>query len=121
MKKSLQRYEKEESLGYKNKKKMRKVKILIASVLFCAMVYAAYVSYNQMIDSRTERFMKFNTEALTLDETGSEGAYIECRCTSTISTTPNGCYADGKSSTVCHGGINAKCWEYHLNCKKTGI
>jgi len=99
---------------------MKKVKILVASVLFCIMVCVAYSSYNQMIESEVERFMRLNTEALTSNES-SGGAYVECRCTSEISTSTNGCYADGKSSAVCHGGVNAKCWEYHNNCKKSGL
>ena len=61
-----------------------------------------------------------NIEALTSNEIGGD-AYVECRCISAISTATNGCYADEKSSSVCHGGINAKCWEYHHNCKKSGI
>ena len=97
---------------------MKKIKILVASVLLCAMGYIAYLSYNQMITVNT--FMISNIEALTSNEIGG-GAYVECRCTSAISTATNGCYADGKSSSVCHGGINAKCWEYHNNCKKSGI
>ena len=95
---------------------MKKVKFLVVSLLFCAMSYVSYFAYEQMLDSRMERLMKSNVEALTSNETG--GPYIECRCTATIGVTPNGCYADGKSNYVCHGGENAKCWEYHNNCSK---
>lgn len=99
---------------------MKTVKILTAAVLFCTMGYVAHSSYNQMIETRVERFMKSNVEALTLNEPGG-GTYVECRCTSTVSTASNGCYADGKSASICHGAVNAKCWEYHLNCKKSGV
>ena len=100
---------------------MRKIKFLVTSVLFCAMVCVAYSSYNQMIESRVERFMKSNIEALTLNEPGGGGGDIICRCTSEISTSTNGCYADGKSSSKCNGPNSSKCWEWHENCKKTGL
>ena len=101
---------------------MKKVKILVASVLFCAMGYVSYTSYNQMIESRVERFMKSNVEALTLNEPGgSGGGAVVCRCTSEISTSTNGCYADGKSAAICNDENSSKCWEWHRNCKGSAL
>ena len=47
---------------------MKKVKILIASVLFCAMGYTGYTTYEKMAVSEAEKFMKVNVEALTEGE-----------------------------------------------------
>lgn len=44
---------------------MRKVKFLVASLLFCAMSYAGYMGYERMTMSEAERFMLANVEALT--------------------------------------------------------
>ena len=48
---------------------MKKVKILIVSVLFCAMGYAGYTTYEKMTMSEAEKFMKVNIEALTSNQT----------------------------------------------------
>lgn len=52
---------------------MKKVKILVASVLFCAMGYTGYTAYEKIAMSETEKFMQANIEALTLDEPGGGG------------------------------------------------
>ena len=44
---------------------MKKVKILVASVLFCAMGYTGYTAHERMTISEAEKFMKANIEALT--------------------------------------------------------
>lgn len=48
---------------------MKKVKILVASILFCAMGYTGYTAHEKMITSEADRFMKANIEALTGGET----------------------------------------------------
>ena len=48
---------------------MRKIKFLVASVLFCAMGYVGYTAH--------EKFMQANVEALTLGEPGG-GTRYEC-------------------------------------------
>ena len=52
-------------------KVMKKVKILITSVLFCAMGYTGYIAYERMTMSEAEKFMLANVEALTRDESTS--------------------------------------------------
>lgn len=47
---------------------MKKVKILVTSVLFYAMGYAGYTAYEKMIMSEAEKFMMANVEALTNSE-----------------------------------------------------
>lgn len=49
---------------------MRKVKFLVASLLFCAMSYAGYMGYERVTMSEAERFMQANVEALTSGESG---------------------------------------------------
>jgi len=53
---------------------MRKIKFLVASLLFCAMSYAGYVGYERVTMSEAERFMLANVEALTSGESSS-GCY----------------------------------------------
>lgn len=57
---------------------MKKVKILIASVLFCAMGYIGNTTYQKMTISEVEKFMQANVEALTRDEGGSSTSWA-CR------------------------------------------
>lgn len=54
---------------------MKKVKFLIASVLFCAMGYTGYTAHEKMITSEAEKFLKANIEALTLGEGGGGDSY----------------------------------------------
>jgi len=61
-------------LGYKKIEKMRKIKFLVASVLFCAMGYTGYTAYEKMTMSEAEKFMKANIEALTLGEPTPAGS-----------------------------------------------
>lgn len=71
-------------------KVMKKVKILVASVLFCAMGYTGYTgytAYEKMTISEVEKFMNTNIEALTFDETpgGSGGGAYSCSATTQCS------------------------------------
>ena len=58
---------------------MKRVKILVASVLFCAMGYVGYTTHEKMTMSEAEKFMQANVEALTQDEGGTSG-WLHCRC-----------------------------------------
>ena len=62
----------------KKLKVIKKVKILVASVLFCAMGYVGYTTYNQMSMSDFERFMQANVEALTRGEGSSGTSIVTC-------------------------------------------
>lgn len=44
---------------------MKKVKILVASVLFCVMGYTGYTIHEKMTLSEAEKLMNANVEALT--------------------------------------------------------
>ena len=57
---------------------MRKVKFLVASLLFCAMSYAGYMGYERVTMSEAERFMQANVEALTRGEGGTESGKSLC-------------------------------------------
>lgn len=52
---------------------MKKVKVLAASVLFCAMGHIGYTAYEKMTVSEAEKFMEVNVEALTRGESGAGG------------------------------------------------
>lgn len=52
---------------------MRKIKFLVASVLFCAMGYVGYTAHEKMTATEAEEFMKANIEALTSGEPGGGG------------------------------------------------
>lgn len=54
---------------------MKKVKILVASVLFCAMGYVGYIAHERMTMSEVEKFMQANVEALTHDEGGASTSW----------------------------------------------
>lgn len=58
---------------------MKRVKILVASVLFCAMGYVGYTTHEKMTMSEAEKFMQANVEALTDGESGV-GSVVICRC-----------------------------------------
>jgi hypothetical protein len=62
----------------KKLKVIKKVKILVASVLFCAMGYVGYTTYKQMSMSDVERFMQANVEALTRGEGSSGTSIVTC-------------------------------------------
>ena len=55
---------------------MRKIKFLVASLLFCAMSYAGYMGYERVTMSEAERFMQANVEALTSGEGGGGSQYM---------------------------------------------
>ncbi len=58
---------------------MRKVKVLVASVLFCATGYAGYTTYEKMTMSGAEKFMKTNIGALTRGEiSGAVTHELDC-------------------------------------------
>lgn len=52
---------------------MKKVKFLVASVLFCAMGYTGYTAHEKMTMSEAAKFMNANIEALTSNEPGGDG------------------------------------------------
>ena len=52
---------------------MKKIKILVASVLCCAMGYTGYTAYEKMTMSEAEKFMIANVEALTSGEISISG------------------------------------------------
>lgn len=54
---------------------MKRVKVLVASVLFCVMGYIGANAYEKMTTTEAEEFMKANVEALTSGEGGSGSAY----------------------------------------------
>lgn len=73
---------------------MKRVKVLIASVLFCAMSFGAYSTYEYTTMTNTERLMVRNVEALTEGETGGDGL---CRAPYTVKCMtiyPNGVPVD---------------------------
>ena len=47
---------------------MKRIKVLVASVLFCAMGYVGYIAHERMNMSEAEKFMQANVEALTSGE-----------------------------------------------------
>ena len=51
---------------------MKKIKILVASVLCCAMGYTGYTAYEKMTMSEAEKFMIANVEALTSEESDND-------------------------------------------------
>lgn len=58
---------------------MKRVKILIASVLFCAMGYTGSAVHGKLTMSEAEKFMQANIEALTLDEPGGATTHtLDC-------------------------------------------
>ena len=57
---------------------MKRVKFIVASLLFCTMSYVGYTSYEKMPMSDAEKFMQVNVEALTRSEGGSEGGKSLC-------------------------------------------
>lgn len=54
-------------------KVIKKVKVLVASVLFCAMGYTGYTAHEKMTMSEATKFMNANIEALTSNEPGGGG------------------------------------------------
>lgn len=57
---------------------MKKIKFIIASLLFCTMSYVGYTTYKQMSMSDAEKFMKANVEALTRSEGGIDRGKSLC-------------------------------------------
>lgn len=75
---------------------MKKIKVILASVMLCAMAYSGYTVYEKVTMSDAERALLENVEALTNREGGSgnwEGKrlkMVDCRC------------SDGKSGKTLH-------------------
>lgn len=98
---------------------MRKVKFLVASLLFCAMSYAGYMGYERMTMSEAERFMEANVEALTSGESGGNDGWVYCRCHD-----DKHCYVGNKISfrAACVRLFNASnCDDYKKQCPPAGI
>lgn len=96
-------------------KVMKKVKILVASVLFCAMGYVGYTAHEKMTMSSTERFMLANVEALTSVESGSGYCTMHFPCFDTYGN-PTGKYsASSYTGPNCNGSYHSHSCK---NCNK---
>ncbi len=73
---------------------MRKIKFLVASLLFCAMSYAGYMGYERVTMSEAERFMQANVEALTSGESGGDGLCHPPYTVTCMTIYPNGVAVD---------------------------
>ena len=92
---------------------MRKIKFLVASVLFCAMGYVGYTTHEKMTMSEAEKFMQANVEALTQDEGGTSG-WLHCRCHN-----DGHCYAGNQISfrpACIKLYVSTDCDVYRANC-----
>lgn len=78
---------------------MKKMKFLIASVLFCAVSYVGYTTYKQMAMSDAEKFMQANVVALTQDEIGA--GHVAKYCHAKNSDEQKGCFANN-TGAHCH-------------------
>ena len=91
---------------------MKKIKILVASVLCCAMGYTGYTAYEKMTMSEAEKFMIANVEALTSTESAGEEV-VKCYCTKKLFGT-NVC-TTGANGGYCGGD---PCSNHDGNCRK---
>ena len=99
----------------KKLKVIKKVKILVASVLFCAMGYVGYTAHEKMTMSSTERFMLANVEALTSVESGSGYCTMHFPCFDTYGN-PTGKYsASSYTGPNCNGSYHSHSCK---NCNK---
>lgn len=91
---------------------MKKVKVLVVLVLFCAMGYIGHNTYKKIIMTEADEFMKANIEALTSNESGY-GEY------------PSGYdYPNGyRYPVLCHKKIGAykTCSEEVVLCPAGGV
>lgn len=86
---------------------MKKIKIAIATVVFCAMGYVGYTAHERMTMSETEKFMLANVEALTSGEVGSEYCTMHFNCFD-INGTPTGKYtASSYTGPNCNGSYHS--------------
>ena len=96
---------------------MKRVKVLIASALFCAMGYAGFIAHEKMTMPEAEKLMTANIEALTDNESGGETTH--CRCHD-----DGQCYVGNaisfRSSCVKLKGSDA-CHLYAYHCPPSGI
>ena len=92
---------------------MKKVKILVASVLFCAMGYVGYMAHEKMTMTEAEKFMLVNIEALTRDESGGSSEIVKCYCTKKLFGT-NVC-TTGANGSYCGGD---PCSNHDGNCRR---
>ena len=97
---------------------MRKIKFLVASVLFCAMGYVGYTAHKKMTMSEADKFMKANIEALTVDEPGgggSGGGASSCtvtkQCSAVLPNSTISCTGDDycKSGKEILNGVYVEC------------
>lgn len=101
-------------------KVMKKIKIIVVSVLFCAMGYTGYTAREKMTMSEVDNFMKSNVEALTSDEPGGDGSgWVYCRCHD-----DQHCYVGNAVSfrPACvrlYGATN--CDDYRYHCPPAGV
>ena len=104
---------------------MRKIKFLVASVLFCAMGYTGYTAYEKMTMSEAEKFMKANIEALTLGEPGgggSGGGAYSCtvtkQCSGVLPNSTISCTGDDycKSGKEILNGVYVECDGHKTYC-----
>ncbi len=89
---------------------MKKVKILFASVLFCAMGYVGYTAHEKITMSDAERFMQVNIEALTSGESAS--GY----CTMHFGCFDNYGNSTGKYSASSYTGPNCNGSKHSHSC-----
>ncbi len=103
---------------------MRKIKLLVASLLFCAMSYAGYMGYERVTMSEAEKFMMSNIEALTSGESGGGTTMVICRCHddklcyggNSISFRPRCSYdviGNNENAWDCHGNGDSICQNLH--------
>ena len=86
---------------------MKRIKFLVASVLFCAMGYVGYTAHEKMTMSEAEKFMQANVEALTLDEPGGGYCTMHFNCFD-IKGTPTGKYtATSYTGPNCNGSYHS--------------
>ena len=86
---------------------MRKIKLLVASFLFCAMSYVGYMGYESATLTEAERLMIANVEALTLNEPGGGGAYsctVTTQCSALFLNSTISCSGDN----YCKRGLDIK-------------
>ncbi|MFR3328742.1 MAG: hypothetical protein ACLTSL_00995 [Odoribacter splanchnicus] len=92
---------------------MKKVKILVTSVLFYAMGYVGYMAHEKMTMTEAEKFMLVNIEALTRDESGGSSEIVKCYCTKKLFGT-NVC-TTGANGSYCGGD---PCSNHDGNCRR---
>lgn len=86
---------------------MKRIKVLVVSVLFCAMGYTGYTAYEKMAMSEAEKFMQANVEALTLGEPGGGYEYPDGYAYSSKCNVKLGTWSHCRVEIItCQGGGN---------------